>query len=70
LGRFQGDAPDEREFGPRRQGGSEGVRRSTGHGIGVSLDVYTSSSIGQKAIAAKKPEVSVLGRNVVRMPKR
>jgi hypothetical protein len=33
-----------------------------GHGIGVSLDVYTSSSIGQKAIAAKKLEDSVLGR--------
>ena len=41
-----------------------------GHGIGVSLDVYTSSSIGQKAVAAKKLEDSVLGRNVVGMPKR
>jgi integrase len=41
-----------------------------GHGIGVSLDVYTRSSIGQKAIAAKKLEDSVLGRKVVRMPKR
>ena len=29
LGRFQSDAADEREFGPRRQGGSEGVRRPT-----------------------------------------
>jgi hypothetical protein len=48
--------------GPRRQGGSEGVRRSTGHGIGVSLEVYTSSSIGQRAIAAKKFEDSVLDR--------
>ena len=41
-----------------------------GHGIGVSLDVYTRSSIGQKAIAAKKLEDSVLGRKVERMPKR
>jgi hypothetical protein len=41
-----------------------------GHGIGVSLDVYTSSSMGQKAVAAKKLEDSVLGRKVVRMPKR
>jgi len=40
-----------------------------GHGIGVSLDVYTRSSIGQKAVAAKKLEDAVLGRKVVRMPK-
>jgi integrase len=33
-----------------------------GHGIGVSLDVYTRSSIGQKAVAAKKLEDSVLGK--------
>jgi integrase len=41
-----------------------------GHGIGVSLDVYTKSSIQQKGVAAKKLEDSVLGRKVVRMPKR
>ncbi len=40
-----------------------------GHGIGVSLDVYTKSNIQQKGIAAKKLEDSVLGRKVVRMPK-
>ena len=45
-----------------------------GHSIGVSLDVYTNdvytkSNIGQKAVAAKKLEDSVLGRNVIRMPK-
>jgi hypothetical protein len=40
-----------------------------GHGIGVSLDVYTRSSLGQKAIAAEQLEDSVLGGNVVRMPK-
>lgn len=41
-----------------------------GHGIGVSLDVYTKSDIKQKALAAKKLENSVLGRKVVRMPNR
>src|SRR5882724_5036153 len=41
-----------------------------GHGIGVSLDVYTKSNIQQKGVAAKKLEDSVLGRKVVRMPKR
>jgi site-specific DNA recombinase len=41
-----------------------------GHGIGASLDVYTKSNIRQKATAAKKLEDSVLGRKVVRMPKR
>lgn len=33
-----------------------------GHGIGVSLDVYTKSNIQQKGVAAKKLEDSVLGR--------
>ena len=41
-----------------------------GHGIGVSLDVYTKSSMGKKAAAVKKLEDSVLGAKVVRMPKR
>jgi len=41
-----------------------------GHGIGVSLDVYTKSSMGQKAVAAKKLEDSVLGGKVARMPDR
>jgi hypothetical protein len=40
-----------------------------GHGIGLSLDVYTKSNIQQKGVAAKKLEDSVLGK-VVRMPKR
>jgi hypothetical protein len=40
-----------------------------GHGIGVSLDVYTKSSMGKKAAAAKKLEDSVLGRKVIRIPK-
>jgi integrase len=41
-----------------------------GHGIGVSLDVYTKSSIGQKAVAVKKLEDSVLGPKIVRMPRK
>jgi hypothetical protein len=41
-----------------------------GHGIGVSLDVYTKSNIKQKGAAAKKLEDSVLGRKVVPMPTR
>jgi integrase len=41
-----------------------------GHGIGVSLDEYTMSNLKDKATAAKKLEDSVLGRKVVRMPKR
>ncbi|MEO8369122.1 MAG: tyrosine-type recombinase/integrase [Candidatus Solibacter sp.] len=41
-----------------------------GHGIGVSLDVYTKSNIKQKGVAAKKLEDSILGRKVVRMPTR
>ena len=40
-----------------------------GHGIGVSLDVYTKSSMGKKAVATKKLEDSILGTKVVRMPK-
>lgn len=41
-----------------------------GHGIGVSLDVYTRSNIRQKGAAAKKLEDSVRGRKVVRMSER
>jgi hypothetical protein len=41
-----------------------------GHGIGVSLDVYTRSNIRQKGVAAKKLEDSVRGRRVVRMQER
>lgn len=41
-----------------------------GHGIGVSLDVYTKTSIEQKSIAATKLEKSVLGRKGMRIPKR
>ncbi len=41
-----------------------------GHGIGISLDVYTKASIEKKSLAATKLEDSVLGRKVVRMPKR
>ena len=36
-----------------------------GHGIGVSLDVYTKTSIEGKAEAAQQLEDSVLGRKVV-----
>jgi hypothetical protein len=32
--------------------------------------VYTKSSIGQKAVAVKKLEDSILGAKVVRMPKK
>ena len=39
-----------------------------GHGIDVSLDVYTKSNIRQKGNAAKKLEDSVPGRKVVQMP--
>jgi hypothetical protein len=39
-----------------------------GHGIGVSLDVYTRSNIRQKGAAAKKLEDSVLGRKALRTP--
>jgi hypothetical protein len=41
-----------------------------GHGIGVSLDVYTKTDIKQRAAVAKKLENSVLGKKVIRMPKR
>ena len=41
-----------------------------GHGIGVSLDVYTQTDIKQRAAVARKLENSVLGTKVVRMPKR
>ncbi len=41
-----------------------------GHGIGVSLDVYTQTDIKQRATVARKLENSVLGTKVVRMPKR
>src|ERR1035438_3450275 len=41
-----------------------------GRGIGVSLDVYTKTSIEKKALAATKLEKSVLGGKTVRMPKR
>jgi integrase len=36
-----------------------------GHGIGVSVDVYTKTTIKQKAKAAKQLEDSVLGRKAV-----
>ena len=38
-----------------------------GHGIGVSLDVYTQSNLQQKGEAATTLEDSVYGRNVVHM---
>ena len=41
-----------------------------GHGIGVSLDVYTKSNIQQKGVAAKKLEDSIFRRKVVPMEKR
>lgn len=41
-----------------------------GHGIGVSLDVYTKTDIKQRAAVAKKLENSVLGKKVIRMPRR
>jgi hypothetical protein len=41
-----------------------------GHGIGVSLDVYTQTDIKHRAAVARKLENSVLGTKVVRMPKR
>jgi integrase len=40
-----------------------------GHGIGVALDVYTHSSIRQKAAAAKRLEDSILKRKVVPVKK-
>ncbi len=40
-----------------------------GHGIGVALDVYTKSSIEERAVAAKQLEEAVL-TEVVKMPKR
>jgi len=40
-----------------------------GHGIGVALDVYTKSSIEERAAAAKQLEGAVL-TNGVEMPKR
>jgi hypothetical protein len=40
-----------------------------GHGIGVSLDVYTRTSIEKKAIAAATLEESVLGRTSTRQLK-
>ena len=36
-----------------------------GHGIGVSLDVYTKTSIEGKAEAAQQLEDSVLGRKII-----
>ncbi|HEV2201440.1 MAG TPA: hypothetical protein VGR73_16600 [Bryobacteraceae bacterium] len=36
-----------------------------GHGIGVALDVYTKSSIKDRATAAKRLERSVLKEKVV-----
>ncbi len=41
-----------------------------GHGIGVSLDVYTKTTIKQRAAVAKKLEQTVLGREIVPRPKR
>ena len=41
-----------------------------GHGIGVSLDVYTKSNIQQKGVAAKKLEDSIYRRKVVPMERR
>jgi len=40
-----------------------------GHGIGVALDVYTKSSIEERAAAVKQLEDAVLTK-VVQMPKR
>ena len=40
-----------------------------GHGIGVALDVYTKSSIEERAVAANQLEEAVLTK-VVQMPKK
>lgn len=40
-----------------------------GHGIGVSIDVYTKSNIQQKGTAAKILEDSMLGQKVDQVEK-
>jgi integrase len=42
-----------------------------GHGVGVAIEEYTKTSVKDKAVAAKKLEEAVLGKEkVVRMPPR
>jgi integrase len=41
-----------------------------GHGVGVSINEYTKTSVEDRAAAARKLENSILGGKVVRMPKR
>ena len=69
MGGFQSDAANKRQFDQVAKVDPKVSADQRGHGIGVSLDVYTKSNIRQKGVAAKKLEDSVLGRKVVRMPK-
>jgi len=42
-----------------------------GHGVGVAIEEYTKTSVKDKAVAAKKLEDAVLGKEkIVRMPPR
>jgi len=42
-----------------------------GHGVGVAIEEYTKTSVKDKAVAAKKLEQPVLGKEkIVRMPPR
>jgi hypothetical protein len=42
-----------------------------GHGVGVSIEEYTKTTVKDKAAAARKLEQEVLGKGkLVRMPKR
>ena len=42
-----------------------------GHGIGVAIEEYTKTSVKDKAVAAKKLEEAVLGKEkIVRMPRK
>ena len=42
-----------------------------GHGVGVAIEEYTKTSVKDKAVAAKKLEEAVLGKEkIVRMPPR
>ena len=42
-----------------------------GHGVGVAIEEYTKTSVKDKAVAAKKLEEAVLGKEkIIRMPPR
>ena len=60
MGNLPSAQKDERQPFEKSGRRSEGCLRPEGHGLGVSMEIYTSSDLDQKNEALKKLEAAVL----------